>query len=54
MRLIDHHVGGSPLGRTPARAGDVYDPATGEIAARVALASGEEVDLAVQAAADAF
>jgi malonate-semialdehyde dehydrogenase (acetylating)/methylmalonate-semialdehyde dehydrogenase len=36
------------------RFGDVYNPATGKIQARVALATSAEVDMAVAAAATAF
>src|SRR5439155_10843852 len=36
------------------RFGDVFDPATGEVQAKVALASKAEVDRAVAAAAAAF
>src|SRR5262249_54835150 len=39
---------------TSSRTGDVFDPATGEVAARVAFASGEDVGMAVAAAAKAF
>ncbi|MFM9126662.1 MAG: aldehyde dehydrogenase family protein, partial [Solirubrobacterales bacterium] len=36
------------------RFGDVYDPATGEVARRVAFASAADVDRAVAAAREAF
>ena len=54
MRLVDHVIGGRAHGSGPERAGDVYDPATGRIAARVASASPDVVDQAVDAAARAF
>ena len=54
LPIINHWIGGRPGLSTPARLGDVYDPATGRPTKRVALASGADVDEAVQAAAAAF
>ena len=49
-----HWIGGKPwTGRTGV-AGDIYNPATGQIAGTVDFASAVEVDAAVQAAAAAF
>jgi malonate-semialdehyde dehydrogenase (acetylating) / methylmalonate-semialdehyde dehydrogenase len=53
MRQIDHFVDGRALAGSAQRFGDVFDPNTGEIQARVALASEGELDAAVQAAASA-
>jgi len=51
---IGHFIGGSHVAGASGRWGDVAQPATGEIQARVALASAEDVDLAVDAARRAF
>lgn len=53
-RIIPHWIGGERFEGRPERLGDVYDPATGRVAARVAFADGEVVDRAVKAAAEAF
>ncbi len=53
-RLIPHWIGGKQSDEVPERTGDVYDPATGRVAARVAFASPAEVDAAVVAAKAAF
>ena len=50
MNLINHWIGGKEVSSSPARVGDVYNPATGEISAQVAFASAEDVDVAVGAA----
>ncbi|WP_309646500.1 aldehyde dehydrogenase family protein, partial [Phenylobacterium sp.] len=50
MRDIQHFITGSAVAGTSGRFGDVYDPNTGEIQARVALATAAEVDAAVAAA----
>ncbi|HVX20419.1 MAG TPA: CoA-acylating methylmalonate-semialdehyde dehydrogenase [Acidimicrobiales bacterium] len=52
--VVQHWIGGRPWAGTAGRAGDVYDPATGAVARRVALASAAEVDAAVAAAQAAF
>jgi malonate-semialdehyde dehydrogenase (acetylating) / methylmalonate-semialdehyde dehydrogenase len=54
MKLIDHFIGGGVLGEKPKRVGEVYDPATGDVTAQVALASGAVVDRAVETARHAF
>ena len=47
MRDIGHFIGGKEVKGTSGRTGDVFDPNTGEVQARVALASRAEVDKAV-------
>ncbi len=54
LRELGHYVGGADVPGTSGRFGDVYDPATGEVQARVAFASAAEVDAAVAAARRAF
>jgi malonate-semialdehyde dehydrogenase (acetylating) / methylmalonate-semialdehyde dehydrogenase len=54
LREVHHWVDGEILRGTSGQFGDVYDPATGRVQAKVALATGAEVDLAVAAAARAF
>jgi len=51
---ITHWIGGKLWDGAPARQGDVFDPATGEVASRVDLAAPAEVDAAVAAAMSAF
>ncbi|MCS7483212.1 CoA-acylating methylmalonate-semialdehyde dehydrogenase [Umezawaea endophytica] len=51
---ITHRIGGKPWTGTAERTGDVYDPATGQVAARVDFASSADVDEAVAAAKAAF
>ena len=53
MREISHFIDGASAAGRSGRFGDVYDPNVGEVQARVALASTEEMDAAVQAAAKA-
>lgn len=53
MRDIAHFVDGRAAPGTSGRFGDVFDPNTGEIQARVALASASDLDAAVQAAVKA-
>src|SRR3954451_20877465 len=54
MRQIGHWIGGAAVPGASGRSGVVFDPATGATTAEVALASAEEVDRAVDAAAAAF
>jgi malonate-semialdehyde dehydrogenase (acetylating) / methylmalonate-semialdehyde dehydrogenase len=54
MRTIQHWIAGSETTGTSTRFGPVYDPASGERQAQVALATAADVDTAVQAAAKAF
>ena len=51
---IGHYINGSLRAGTSGRHGDVYNPATGELARTVALANEAEVDAAVRAAHAAF
>ncbi len=52
--LVQHWINGSPFGGSDERFGDVFNPATGQLRARVCLASVNEVDAAVVAAKAAF
>ncbi len=49
-----HLIGGNKVNGTSGRFADVFNPATGEVSARVPLASTEEVDSAVKTAMAAF
>ena len=51
---IDHFFGGRRVAPSGNRFGDVFDPATGAVQARVPLASDAEVAAAAAAARDAF
>ncbi len=48
--MITHWIGGRAHPAPATRTGDVFNPATGSVAARVALASDDDVDTAVQSA----
>ena len=50
MRDIGHFVGGKVIAGQSGRTGDVYNPATGEVQAKVAMASADEVASVVAAA----
>ena len=50
MREIGHFIGGKRVPGTSGRHGDVYDPNTGEVQARVAFAKHSEVEHAVAVA----
>ncbi|AXC48720.1 methylmalonate-semialdehyde dehydrogenase (CoA acylating) [Paracoccus suum] len=50
MRQIGHWVGGTEVQGASGRKADVYNPATGEVQAEVALASRAEIDAAIEAA----
>jgi malonate-semialdehyde dehydrogenase (acetylating) / methylmalonate-semialdehyde dehydrogenase len=54
MRTVNHWVGGKRVATASGRSATVWNPATGEPQAQVDLASVEEVDAAVAAAAAAF
>jgi malonate-semialdehyde dehydrogenase (acetylating) / methylmalonate-semialdehyde dehydrogenase len=54
LREVHHWVSGRTLTGSSGRFGDVYNPASGEVQARVALATVAEVDSAVAVAAAAF
>jgi len=47
MREIGHFIDGKSVKGSSGRTGDVYDPNTGEVQAKVALASGAEVEKAI-------
>ncbi|TBR74559.1 MAG: CoA-acylating methylmalonate-semialdehyde dehydrogenase [Burkholderiaceae bacterium] len=51
---IDHYIGGHVVAGTSGRAQDVFNPATGAVTGRVAMASRGDVDKAVAAARAAF
>ncbi|MET7465236.1 CoA-acylating methylmalonate-semialdehyde dehydrogenase [Nonomuraea sp. NPDC005501] len=53
MKSVKHWIGGALTGGD-GRTGEIFNPATGEVSGHVALASVEEVDAAVAAAAAAF
>ena len=54
MREIGHFIGGKVVQGTSGRFGDVFNPNTGEVQARVALAAKAEVDKAIANAQAAF
>ncbi|WP_328286363.1 CoA-acylating methylmalonate-semialdehyde dehydrogenase [Phreatobacter sp. AB_2022a] len=54
ITLIGHWINGQAVAGTTGRTSDVYNPATGAVGARVALASPAAVDAAVAAAKAAF
>jgi len=53
MRQIQHFVDGAAFAGAGDRFGDVFNPNTGEVQARVALATAADLDAAVQVAARA-
>ncbi len=53
MRDIGHWIDGKLVAGTSGRSADVFNPATGEVQARVALASKAELDAAIASAARA-
>ena len=54
MRTITHWIDGASSPSASGRTSPVYNPATGEVQAEVALASIDEVDAAVASALTAF
>ncbi|MEV0223851.1 CoA-acylating methylmalonate-semialdehyde dehydrogenase [Streptomyces sp. NPDC050704] len=54
MTTIEHWINGSPAAGTSLETAPVFNPATGQEQARVALASAADVDTAVMAATAAF
>jgi malonate-semialdehyde dehydrogenase (acetylating) / methylmalonate-semialdehyde dehydrogenase len=50
MKLISHWIGGKAWTLAPSRCGEVFDPATGQAAAHVAMADADVVNAAVDAA----
>ena len=54
MREVHHFIGGKSVTGTSSRFGDIYNPNTGEVQARVALATSNEVSQAIMNASEAF
>ena len=54
MREIGHFIGGKEVKGASGRFGDVFNPNTGEVAAKVALAGKSEVEKAIANAEAAF
>ncbi|UWP88093.1 CoA-acylating methylmalonate-semialdehyde dehydrogenase [Aliiroseovarius crassostreae] len=53
MKQLGHWINGQLVDGTSGRTADVYNPATGEVQAQVALATKAELDAAVASAAEA-
>jgi malonate-semialdehyde dehydrogenase (acetylating)/methylmalonate-semialdehyde dehydrogenase len=53
-KTLSHYLNGARVDGASGRFGDVFNPATGEIAARVPLASATETSAAIESAARAF
>jgi malonate-semialdehyde dehydrogenase (acetylating)/methylmalonate-semialdehyde dehydrogenase len=51
---LTHWINGKPAAGKSGRSGDVFNPATGEVAAKVPFASADETRAAIAAAAAAF
>lgn len=51
---LTHYIDGAALSGTSGRFGDVFNPALGEVRARVPFASKAETETAIAAAAAAF
>src|SRR5260370_30138558 len=54
LGTIHHWIGGQQAPSASGRCGDVYDPAKGQVRARIGFADAAEVDAAVAAASRAF
>ena len=54
MKELHHFLNGAPVKGTSGRFGDIFNPATGEVQARVPLASRTEMRAAVENALEAF
>src|SRR3954453_476556 len=54
MREIGHYIAGQHTQGTSGNYGDVFNPASGEVTGKVAMANAAEVDKAVAAAAEAW
>src|SRR2546430_13700196 len=54
MREIGHFIGGKAVKGASGRFGDIFNPNTGEVQARVALADKSDVDKAITNAEAAF
>lgn len=50
MRQISHFIDGAAVASASGRTGDVFNPNTGEVQAKVGLGTPDELELAVQAA----
>src|SRR5512145_3305965 len=53
MRQLSHWIDNKPFSGKVDRWGDIYDPATGQVQAHVAMATVDQVDLAVASAVSA-
>ena len=53
MQELTHYIGGEQVKGISGRFADVYNPATGEVQAKVPLASADEMAKAVEIAAEA-
>lgn len=53
-KTLRHFINGQKVEGVSGRFGDVFNPATGAVTARIPLASASEAALAVEAAAKAF
>ena len=51
---LTHWINGKPVAGKSGRSGDIFNPATGEVTAKVAFASADETRAAIAAAAAAF
>src|SRR5207248_7873986 len=47
MHEIGHFIGGKPVGGTSGRSGDLFNPNTGEVQAKVSFTNKSEVELAI-------
>lgn len=54
QKTIGHYINGQHIAGTSSRFGDVYNPATGEVQAKLSYASADEVNSAISAAQAAF
>jgi len=54
MTEYGHLIGGKSVAGTSGRTGDVFNPSTGEVAAKVALATKSETEAAIENAQAAF
>jgi len=50
MRQISHFIDGAAVASASGRTGDVFNPNTGEVQAKVGLGTADELELAVQSA----
>ena len=53
-KTLNHFIDGKPVAGTSGRAGEVFNPATGEVQAKVPFANADEVAGAIDSAAAAF